>query len=106
MSPRAAVPQPSRRSLLRGAAGAGVAGLAITALADTALAAPAAAATGPAPRRERAGAAAHAEPLPDAEPLIVHVRDARTGVMDVYRGTSHTRLRDPGLAAYLSGVSA
>jgi hypothetical protein len=37
-----------------------------------------------------------------AEPVIVHVRDLRTGEMDVFAGESKTRLRDPGLAARLA----
>jgi hypothetical protein len=36
------------------------------------------------------------------EPVIVHVRDARTGEMDVYAGESQVRLHDPGLAARLT----
>jgi hypothetical protein len=36
-----------------------------------------------------------------AEPVIVHIRDVRSGEMDVFAGTSHARLRDPGLAASL-----
>jgi hypothetical protein len=31
----------------------------------------------------------------------VHVRDARSGELDVFSGISHTRLRDPDLAARL-----
>jgi len=38
--------------------------------------------------------------------VIVHVRDVAKGVMDVFTGTSHARLTDPGLAASLvRGVS-
>jgi hypothetical protein len=33
--------------------------------------------------------------------VIVHVRDVRSGEMDVFAGTSHARLTDPGLAARL-----
>ena len=33
---------------------------------------------------------------------MVHLRDARSGEMDVFAGTSHTRLRDPELAARLT----
>jgi hypothetical protein len=102
-----ATPQLSRRSMLRGAAGAGAAGLAVSALAGTALAGPALAATGPKAQRDAADAGPHAVPLdteqlPAAEPLVVHVRDVRTGEMDVFRGTSHVRVRDRGLAADLA----
>jgi hypothetical protein len=89
-------PEPSRRSVLYGAAGLAGAGLAATAIAGT-LAGPAAAAAA-APRAHNGQAAKVATP---AEPVIVHVRDLRTGEMDVFAGESATRLRDPGLAARL-----
>lgn len=89
-----AAPQgPSRRSVLYGAAGLAGAGLAATAIGT--LAAPAAAAAAPRSHHGQAGA-----PSP-ADPVIVHVRDVRSGEMDVFAGESKTRLRDPGLAARL-----
>jgi len=36
------------------------------------------------------------------EPVIVHVRDVRSGEMDVFAGTEQVRLHDPGLAAKLA----
>ena len=100
--PAAAAIQPeaglSRRSILWSAAGAGAAGLAAAAMAR---AAPAfAAATPAASRTPRPDAAAN--PAPTSGPVVVHLRDARSGEMDVYAGTSHTRLRDPNLAARLA----
>jgi hypothetical protein len=104
--------RPSRRSVLRGAAGAGAAGLAAAAVAG--VAAPALAATPPArpvspsragsagsdgSRDMAAGTAAHEIA---AEPVVVHVRDARSGEMDVFAGTRHVRLRDQDLAARLA----
>ena len=96
------LPSLSRRSMLRGAAGAGAAGLAAAAVAS---AAPAlAAATRPPPRqplpRRRLGILAGTAGA--AEPVVVHLRDARSGEMDIFAGTSHTRLRDPDLAARLT----
>jgi hypothetical protein len=94
---------PSRRSMLRGAAGIGAAGLAAGAIAGLA-AAPAFAATDQPAAGDRPAAAAraersdHADP---AEPVVVHLRDARTGELDVFRGTSQFRLRDRDLAARL-----
>jgi hypothetical protein len=88
---------PSRRSVLYGAAGLAGAGLAATTIGT--LAAPAAAATAAAAPRARSGQAAGV-PSP-AEPVIVHVRDLRTGEMDVFAGESTTRIHDPGLAARL-----
>jgi hypothetical protein len=89
----------SRRAILRGAAGAGAAGIAATALAGTAM--PAfAAASGPAhDPKDRA------KDTDTSEPVVVHVRDARSGEIDVFRGTSQTRLRDPELAARLVRAS-
>jgi hypothetical protein len=89
-------PAPSRRSVLYGAAGLAGAGLAATAMAG-ALAAPAAAASAPRAHPGQAGRA----PGP-AEPVIVHIRDLRSGEMDVFAGEATARLRDPGLAARLA----
>jgi hypothetical protein len=90
-------PDLSRRSVIRGAAGLAGAGLAAGAITG-AIAAPAAAAARPA--RQGAGEAS------PAGPVIVHVRDVTSGEMDVFAGTSHARLTDPGLAARLvRGVS-
>ena len=91
-------PAPSRRSVLYGAAGLAGAGLAATALAG-APAAPAAAASAP---RAHPGQAARA--TDPAEPVIVHIRDLRSGEMDVFAGETTARLRDPGLAARLAHV--
>jgi hypothetical protein len=92
----------SRRSMLRGAAGAGAAGLAMTALASPALASPALAS-------QRGHATPEAEHVPDhvadGEAVVVHVRDVRSGEMDVYRGTGHVRLQDRALAARLARAS-
>jgi hypothetical protein len=41
----------------------------------------------------------------DADQIVVHVRDAESGEIDVFRGTSQTRLRDPELAARLVRAS-
>ena len=79
--PEAQQQRPSRRSVLRGAAGAGVA-----------------AASWPA-------APAGTKDLDSAEPIVVHVRDARSGEIDVFRGTSQTRVHDRELAARLVRAS-
>jgi hypothetical protein len=89
----------TRRSLLRGAAGAGAPGIAATALGGIAFPAAASAAAS-----RTAAAGSQARQLSDAdlaEPLVVHVRDAATGEIDVFRGTSQTRLHDRELAARL-----
>jgi hypothetical protein len=89
----------SRRSVLRGAAGAGAAGIAATAFVG--MAGPALAGARPAPR--------HAEPEltheESSEQIVVHVRDARSGEIDIFRGTSHARLNDRELAARLVRAS-
>ena len=103
------VPSLSRRSMLRGAAGAGAAGIAAAAVASAA--APAlAAATSAAPagpplqaNTAQANTAQGAGPGAAAsEPVVVHLRDARSGEMDIFTGTGHTRLRDPDLADRLT----
>jgi hypothetical protein len=90
----------SRRSLLQGAAAAGVAGLAVTAL-GTAVspAAAAASTTSSAPARGAAKAPASGGLKAPAGPVVVHVRDAKTGDIEVFSGTSQTSLRDKDLAA-------
>jgi hypothetical protein len=85
----------SRRSLL-GAAGVGAAGLAAVGAFGGLAAAPAVAATPPA-----RGDLDPGERPDSAEHLIVHVRGDRIGELDVYRGTSHSRVQDPDLAARL-----
>ena len=94
---------PSRRSMLRGAAGIGAVGLAASAIGGLATA-PAFAATDKPASAGRPAEAAHAENSDHsdaAEPVVVHVRDARTGELDVFRGTTQFRLRDRDLAARL-----
>ncbi|MBV9094758.1 MAG: hypothetical protein JO132_12930 [Streptosporangiaceae bacterium] len=81
----------SRRGLLRGAAAAGAAGLAVTAMGATAAPALGSESRTPAP-------AARAT----AGPIVVHVRDARSGDIEVFSGTSQVRLRDKDLAARIS----
>ena len=110
--PAAAEPGPSRRSVLRSAAGAGAAGLAASALAGLTggpAMASAAAARPAVARQARPGAA----PAPSSgadvsagEDIVVHLRDARSGDLDVFSGTSHIRLRDPDLAARLVRATA
>jgi hypothetical protein len=90
---------PSRRSVLRGAAGAGAAGVAATVFAS--VAAPALAATRPAARGEQAALTEDES----AGEVVVHVRNARSGEIDLFRGTSHTRLQDRELAARLIRAS-
>jgi hypothetical protein len=82
----------TRRSVLRGAATAGAAGLAVTAMGAAASPAMAAASQPAAPDQ------AHDH----HEPIVVHVRDARSGDIEVFAGTSQTRVRDKDLAARIA----
>jgi hypothetical protein len=92
----------SRRSLLQGAATAGAAGLAVTALG--AAASPALAATGPVPAgRPSAGQPRSGGEMPASSgPIVVHVRNAKSGDIEVFSGTSQNRLRDKDLAARIA----
>jgi hypothetical protein len=87
----------TRRRLL-GTAGAGAAAAAAVVMAGagagTARAATAAPTTAPGTDGDRV--AAH------DEPVVAHVHDARTGVVDLYTGTRHVRVTDRELAARLS----
>lgn len=84
----------SRRSVLRGAAGAGLAGLAATGFAAAGFAD-----TGGAAAADAAAPARHA--AEHAEPVVVYLRDAGTGELEVFAGTSQVRFRDHALAARL-----
>ena len=88
----------SRRSVIRGAATAGAAGLAVTAL-GAALSPAASASTRAA---SSTGAAAGGEVKAPAGPIVVHVRNAKSGDIEVFSGTSQTRLRDKDLAARIA----
>jgi hypothetical protein len=86
----------SRRSVIRGAATAGAAGLAVTALGG-ALSPAAHAST-----RPKAGAGPAGRTGETGEtggPIVVHVRNAKSGDIEVFSGTSQTRLHDTDLAA-------
>ena len=85
----------SRRSLLQGAATAGAAGLAATAMG--AAVSQAAAASG---RPDLAQS--HGPGQPPAGPIMVHVRDARSGDIELFAGTSQTRVHDKDLAARIT----
>jgi hypothetical protein len=91
-----AAPGTTRRGMLRGAAGIGAAGIAAGVLAGVAAAPADAAVTKDAATAGDARAAAH------DEPLVIHVHDARTGVMDLYTGEQHVRFTDHQLAARLA----
>jgi hypothetical protein len=88
----------SRRSLLQGAAGAGAAGLAATTLGAAALGVTAAPA-------HAASTGQQAEAGTNADPIVVHVRDLRTGDIELFSGTTQTRLRDRDLAARIATAS-
>ena len=99
---------PSRRALLRGAAGAGVAGVAASTLiglpAVQALASPvrsAAPASGRGAAARQSATGQSAGRSESASDVVVHVRDARSGELDIFSGTSLTRLHDPDLARRL-----
>jgi nitrous oxide reductase len=86
----------SRRSLLHGAAAAGAAGLAVTAMG--AAASPAFASVS----QPASAGHSNSEAPSTTEPIVVHVRDAKSGDIEVFSGTSQTRLSDPDLAARIA----
>jgi hypothetical protein len=88
---------PSRRSMLLGAGAAGAVGIA-AAVGVGASSGVAAAATRPA-RDNRA--AAGVEHSADA-PLVVYLRNAASGELDIFAGTNRTVVVDPDLAARLT----
>jgi hypothetical protein len=93
---------PSRRAVLRTAAGAGLAATAVASAGGTALAA----AFTPDSSQARAGdAAADSVAEHDGEAIVVHLRDARSGEIDLFHGTRQVRLHDRELAARLIRAS-
>jgi hypothetical protein len=86
----------SRRSLLHGAATASAAGIAATALS----AGPAMAATRQNAARQD-GRGRHEAPEVDGS-IMVHVRDARSGDIEVFYGDGKTRLYDQDLAGRIA----
>jgi hypothetical protein len=64
-------------------------------------AAPALAATGTTTGKPSAADQAHDHHAATG-PIMVHVRDARSGDIEVFAGTSQTRLRDKDLAARIA----
>ncbi len=93
----------SRRSLLQGAATVGAAGLAATTVAAVANPALAATARASAGRSSAAGQPRLGGERPASSgPIVVHVRNAKSGDIEVFSGTSQSRLRDKDLAARIA----
>jgi hypothetical protein len=91
----------SRRSLLRGAAGAGAVGLAAAAGGGAVFAATRpSGVTRPADAGKGATTGTAAGKA-SGEPLVVYLRDTSTGEFDVFNGTRQVRIRDPRLVAQL-----
>jgi hypothetical protein len=94
----------SRRAVLQGAAAAGAAGLAVSALGATMSPAAAAAASpaGAFPAGTRSASAGDRAMKAPGGPIVVHVRNAKTGDIELFAGTAQTRLRDRDLAARIA----
>ena len=92
---------PSRRSMLRGAGAVGAVGIA-AAVGVGAASGVAAAATRPAADNRAAAGAEHSAEGAAGAPLVVYLRNAASGELDVFSGTSHTVIRDPALVARLT----
>jgi len=90
----------SRRSLLRGAAGAGAVGLAAAAGAGAVVAVthPPAETVPPAAKPVAMAAVPHNAM---AGPLVVYLADTTNGEMDVFAGPGQIRLRNPALVGQL-----
>jgi hypothetical protein len=90
---------PSRRSMLRGAGAAGAVGLAAAVGVGAASGVAAAAAR---PAADNRAAAEHSAAA--GAPLVVYLRDAASGELDIFSGTSHTVVRDRALVARLTSA--
>jgi hypothetical protein len=96
----------SRRSLLRGAALASAAGLTAYSLAGASEPALAAAdSASAADRTGQAGPTAGTADIDTTDELVVHIRQTKSGQLDIFRGTNQTTVRDPDLVARLVRAS-
>ena len=95
----------SRRSVLRTAAGAGIAAGVLAAASVPALAATTRGAADHAAADHGSTATHHEAGHDTGEPIVAHVRDAGTGEIDIFRGTSQTRVHDHALATLLLRAS-
>jgi hypothetical protein len=84
--------------MLRGAGAVGAVGIAAAAGVGAASGV-AAAATRPAAGNRTANAE---RPAAAGPPLVVYLRDAASGELEIFSGTSHTVIRDPALVARLA----
>jgi hypothetical protein len=107
------VHQVSRRGLVVGVAGGAAVGAAAIASGRASKQGPATAVAGAsqadAARLSSAALASTASTSPAAtegEPLVVHVRDVRSGALDFYSGTRHIAVIDQDLAARLAAHTA
>ena len=87
--------------MLRGAGAAGAVGIAAAVGVG---AAGGVAAAIPTPAADNRAAAGHSAGAAGA-PLVVYLRDAASGELDIFSGTSHTVLRDRALAARLTSAA-
>jgi hypothetical protein len=101
------VSPPSRRSVLRGAAGAGAVGLVAATGAGAVFAATRSThAASPASGKQAVTTDVTTQQA-GSEPLVAYLRDASTGEFEVFNGTSQVRFRNPRLATeLLNGIQA
>jgi nitrous oxide reductase len=92
----------SRRSIIRGAATAGAAGFAVTALGGALAPAAGASTRTPASTRSASVPASVPADVHVDTPIVVHVRNAKSGDIELFSGTSQTRLNDKDLAARIA----
>jgi hypothetical protein len=91
----------SRRSVLRGAAGAGAVGLAAAAGAGGIVAATRPAHQQALPPAAKPETMAAMGPEAMTGPLVVYLRDTTTGEFDVFGGTGQVRIKNPALVSQL-----
>jgi hypothetical protein len=91
----------SRRSILRGAAGAGAVGIAAAGGAGAALALTRPSAQAALTNEATPAVMAAMPPNVMDGPLVVYVSDTTTGLLDVFAGSGQTRLKNPALVSAL-----
>jgi len=100
-SQRGGTSRMSRRSILRGAAGAGAVGIAAAGGAGAAVALTRNNAQAALTNEAKPAVMAAMPPNAMEGPLVVYVSDTTNGLLDVFAGTGQTRLKNPALVSAL-----
>jgi hypothetical protein len=100
-SPERRPPGASRRSILRGVAGAGAVGLAAAGGVGATVALTRPTSSGALANAAKPAVMAAMPPNAMEGPLVVYISDTTTGQLDIFAGTGQMRLKNPALVSQL-----